>query len=79
MPCQICGAKLLVTQPLTMKTLCPKCHGLLIVDRSLAITISIERLSDIQYRFLRHLKQFKKNRLIVHLVWTFHQLRSTRE
>ncbi len=69
MPCETCGTRLLVTQPLLMKSLCPHCYGLNVVDRDLAISISTERLISIYGLFFRYMRQFKKNRLIMHIVW----------
>lgn len=69
MPCQVCGARLLLTQPLLMKSLCPECYGLIVIDRDLALSISTERLVRIYDLFLRYMRQFKKTRLIMHIVW----------
>jgi len=52
-----------------MRTLCPRCYGCIIVDRDLAIGISIERLTNLYNLFLRYVRQFKKTRLIAFIVW----------
>ena len=69
MPCRVCGEGFLITQPLLRKSLCPNCHGLRVIEHDMAITISIQRLLDIFDLFMRYVKQFKKTRLIMHIVW----------
>jgi len=69
MPCPNCAAKLLVKDLPANKTVCPVCDHVSVVDRTLALQISDDRLSHLYGLFLEYLKQFKKKQLIAHILW----------
>lgn len=69
MPCLTCGTKLLLLNPPNWEKKCPTCDKILVVDNELALRISNDRISYLYDLFLRYLKQFKKIRLIGHIVW----------
>ncbi len=69
MPCPSCGTKLLLLNPPNWEKRCPRCDKILVVDYELALKISNDRISNLYDLFLSYLKQFKKIRLIGHIVW----------
>ena len=58
-----------MADPANDQTACPKCSQMRLVDRKLALTISGDRLSHREGVFFNYMRQFKKNRLIAHVVW----------
>lgn len=69
MPCPKCGLKLLITDVAVESTACPRCNGIAVVERDLALRISEDRLSYLHGLFLGYMKRFKKMRLVAHIVW----------
>ena len=69
MPCSTCKTKLLLFNPPDWEKKCPKCDKLRLVDYELALRISSDRIAYLYELFLKYLRQFKKIRLIGHIVW----------
>jgi len=69
MPCSTCGTRLLIQNPPNWEKKCPTCDKIHVVNREVAIRISNERLLYLYDLFLRYVKQFKKTRLIAHIIW----------
>jgi len=69
MPCKICGNKLVFIEGCSEPSVCPKCNGIRIVERPLAVEISKSRLDYLYSLIVEAVKQFNKNRLIAFLIW----------
>jgi hypothetical protein len=69
MPCPTCDSEFVYIGDWPGSPKCPKCDGIAIVNRDLAIEISTKRLAYLDQLFMRYMKKFNKELLIAHIAW----------
>ncbi|MDD5095928.1 MAG: hypothetical protein PHY95_00220 [Candidatus ainarchaeum sp.] len=67
MTCEICGNKKVIMENKELP-ICPRCNGLKIVNKELAMTIADAQIKWFENAFSSYIKRFKKKRLLVWLL-----------
>jgi hypothetical protein len=67
MTCEICGNKKMITDTGELP-ICPKCSGLRIVDKKLAILIAEAQIKWLENKFDDYIRKFDKKRLLIWLL-----------